>query len=423
VSAVTPTESIGRTGGRIGIAILVGSALGYLVVVGTGRLLDNADYAIFMTFWGALFGLGSALGPIEQELSRLSAHAAVTGRPVGRDAVTTTVVGAVAVAAVGLALVTPAATDRLFGGNAVLGVVVAVCGVAFAAQFAVRGLLIGTDQIRPYAKLIVAEAAVRPLLIAVVVVLGMSGMVSLAIAVGVGSFAWILFVRSAVGRVDRSLPGDPVRVVTPRVLLLLAGAALTASVITGYPAMVGLLAPGGDRDALAGLYAALAVARIPLLMFAPVQALAVPMVVRLASAAEGVRRLRRILAVGTVGSVALAALGALVGALIGPWVVSLLFGARYEVGGASVAGLVWSSVILVAVQLLTAALVALVRPGQVLLTWLAVAVTAAGVLVVDFADPVERAVWGLAIAPTVGLVVAVVFVARAAGRHRESVGN
>ncbi|PPK65955.1 hypothetical protein V5P93_000151 [Actinokineospora auranticolor] len=402
----------GRSVGRVTLAILAGSALGYAVVILTGRLLDKPDYVVFMTFWGLLFGLGSALSPLEQELSRQSAVAKTHGGKLGSNAVTALVVGLVAVGVAGAVTLVPGVNTRLFGDDYWLGAVVLVGGLAFAVQFAVRGLLVGDNQVDPYAGLIIVEAAVRPVVMVALVVAALHSTLTLAVAAGVGSFAWLLFGRRAGARVDRHLPGDPSGAVVRRMLMLFSSAALTASVVTGYPAMVGLLAPGGDPDRLGSLYAALAVARIPLLLFAAVQALAVPVVVRMSSTPEGLRRLRKVLAVGTLGAVGLAGLGAVVGLLIGPWAVRFMLGAKYDVAGWVVAGLVWSSVLIAVVQLLAAVLVARVRPGAVLLAWAVVSVTSAVVLVVGPGDHVARAVLGLVVGPTLGVLVAAVLVAR-----------
>ncbi|WP_121390923.1 lipopolysaccharide biosynthesis protein [Actinokineospora cianjurensis] len=406
------TAAVGKSVGRVGLAILAGSALGYAVLILTGRLFNPADYAIFMTFWGLLFGLGSALSPLEQELSRQSALAGARGTKVGADGVTALVTGLVAVAVVAAIPLIPTVNERLFRGQYWLAVVVLVAGVAFAVQFAVRGVLVGNNEVGAYSWLIVVESAVRPLVIVALVLAALGGMVPLAVAVALGSFAWVLFTRRTRTHLDPALPGDPPRVVVPRMLMLFASSALTAAVITGYPAVVSLLVPPGDEDRLGTLFAALAVARVPLLLFSAVQAIAVPVVVRLSQSPDGLRRLRRLLAVGTVGAVALAALGGLVGLLIGPWVVSLLFGADFVVAGWAVAGLVWSSVLIAVLQLLAAVLVARVRPTQVLAVW--AVVTAAAVLVVALwpGDAVLKAVLGLVVGPTVGLLVAAVAVAK-----------
>jgi O-antigen/teichoic acid export membrane protein len=378
--------------GKIGVAMLAGSLLGYALTVLVGRVLAPGEYATFMTFWGLLFGLGSAVSPVEQEVARLSAEAHVAGRRTGMDVVRALATAGVVVAVVGVV-----------DGNYALGVIVLVAGVAFAAQFAVRGLLIGRDETTSYAWLLTVEAAIRMVAIGVILAVGLGRMVPFAIAVGLGSFVWLPFARRAGAQVDRHVRGAPVG---RRVSTLLLSSALTASVITGFPAMVALLAPGGDNTKLGAFYAALAVARIPLLLFAAVQALAVPMVVRLSVTEEGRHRLRRLLSLGGIGGVALAAVAAAVAVPVGPWVVRLLYGSKYVVAGWAVAGLMWSAVLLAMIQLLAAVMVARKRVGHVLVTWAVVAVLTALTLALLPGDPLVRATIGLGVGPFAGFVVA-----------------
>ncbi|GAA1019853.1 MULTISPECIES: hypothetical protein [Amycolatopsis] len=399
-----------RTAGKLGGSLIAAIILGYVLTVACARLLPPDQYATFLTFWGLLMGLGSALSPLEQELSRQSATAALTGGVAGRGALRAVVVSAAAAGAFGLALLIPPINDRLFHGTWELALVVVAGGIAFACQFGVRGLLIGQHQVKHFAGLIVAEPAVRALVLGLLVIATAYRLVPLALAVAAGSFAWLLFIRKAWRLLDVRADGDGWAVTSRRMLMLLLGAALTATVITGYPALVGLLAPGGDRDRLGAVFAALVIARLPLTLVAPVQSLAVPFVVRLSATADGRGRLRRVLLLGTFAALALAALGALVGMLIGPWAVELVYGAAYQVDGWAVAGLVWSSVLLVPMQLLTAVLVARAQANRVLITWAVVAVTAAALLLAIPGDTVLRAVVSLAVAPMAGLVVVLVFV-------------
>jgi O-antigen/teichoic acid export membrane protein len=407
------TAGVGRSAGKIGIAILVGSVLGYVLTVVVARVLTPAEYTVFMTFWGLLFGLGSALSPLEQELARLSAVAKVAGRKPGADVVRSLAVATVVVLAVGAILLMPGVSSQLFGDHYALGIIVLVGGVAFAVQFAVRGLLIGQDEISPYSWLLVVEAGVRPLAVGVLVAIAFTGMIPFALAVVLGSFAWLVFVHRVPSQIDRTTPSESWGEVTKRVLVLLLGAALTASMITGYPAMIQILAPGGDKDKLGGFLAALAVSRIPLLLFASIQALAVPTVVRLSVSPDGLARLRRLLVLGSLGALVLAAAAAAISFLIGPWVVGLLYGWDYVVAAWVVAGLMWSAVILAAMQLLVAVLVANKRVGGVLLTWAITMVLAGLVLLFGPGDPVQRATLAVVIGPTVGLGVVLALVLRA----------
>lgn len=413
VSSEELAKDTGKSAGRIGVYLLIAIALGYVLTVVWGRVLPPEDNAVLLSFWGMLMGLGAALSPLEQEISRQSAHAALEGRKAGRPAVIAFVTSLVAVAVVALLTLIPAVTGKVYGGQFALAVIVLAGGLSFAFQFAARGLLIGQDHVRAYSWLILVEAAVRILVVAALVIAGLTQLYWFAIAAATGSFAWLLFARGAAKLVDPKLDVDePAKPVVTNMLMLLAGAGLTASVITGYPALVSLLAPGGDKDKLGVLFLALFVARTPLTLMAPVQALAVPTVVRLSSTEEGKHRLRRLLALGSAGALALAALGALIGWLIGPWVVRLVYGAKNDPEAWWMAGLVWSSVLLAAMQLLAAVLVAQAKATKVLITWAAVVVATALVLLFFPGDPVVRAVVGLAAGPTVGLLVVMAFVVR-----------
>jgi len=400
------------TAGSLGGSLIVSIGLGYLLTVACQRLLPPQEYAIFVTFWGLVMGLGSTLSPLEQELSRQSAVAALTGGKAGRPALRAVAVGVVVAAAFSLALLIPPINDRLFHGDWSLAVIVLAGGVAFACQFGTRGLLIGQHKVKAFSLLVVAEPAVRALVLGVLFVSVAYNVVSLAIAVAAGSFAWLLFARPVAGLVDPHQDGEGWRPVTARILVLMAGAGLTASVITGYPAMVSLLAPGGSDADVGVLFATLTVSRVPLLLLSPLQALAVPTVVRLSGTEEGRHRLRRLLAIGALGTVVVGTVGALVGLLIGPWLVSLLYGAKFVAQGWWVAWMVWGAVVLTALQLMTAVLVARKQANKVLVTWAVVAAATVAVLLLAPGDPVVKAVAGLAVAPTLGLAVVLVFVLR-----------
>ena len=69
-------NTIPRAGSRVlnvGAAIAVSSVVGYLLLALVGRKLSTADFGLFMSFWGMLFGLASSLSMIEQEAARQSA--------------------------------------------------------------------------------------------------------------------------------------------------------------------------------------------------------------------------------------------------------------------------------------------------------------------------------------------------------------
>ncbi|CCH27493.1 hypothetical protein [Saccharothrix espanaensis] len=396
----------GRSLGTVGIATLVAAVLGYPLLVVTARVLSPLDNEVFLTFWGLLFGAGAVMSTIEQEVSRQTTLADVAGKRAGFGVAQVVAVCAVAVLVLGLVVLLPPVSSRLFGdGGGSIALAAAGGALGFALQFGLRGLLLGSGQVKPYSALVVVEPLIRAVLLGGFVVAGLNGLVPLTIAVAAGSLAWLVFAWRARPLVDLRGDREPWAVVARRMVVLMLGAGLVASVLTGYPAVAKLFKSPADGDSLTALFLTLTVARLPLLLLSPVQALAVPTVVRLSVDAAGRRRLRALLAKGAAAAVGVAALGAGLGALLGPWVIPLVFSAKYLVESWVVAGLVWSSVVLGAVMLLAAVLVARKQVGAQLVLWAVVAATSVLVLWLWPADIVVRAVLGLVVAPTVGLAL------------------
>ncbi|WP_258726405.1 hypothetical protein [Cellulomonas sp. NS3] len=387
----------------IGVAIGVASLAGYALLALVGKVLDPASFGLFVAFWGVLFGLGSSLSTIEQESARRAANSETeTGPSTG------TVTAAAAVLAVGAAALTllPPVASRLYGDpESTIGLVVVVAAFGFAVQFAVRGVLIGSDEVGQYAGLVVAEALSRLVLLLVIIVAVGLTLPTAAVAVGVGSFAWVLWAR----RLGSVVPlGRPqVRTLGPalrRAASLMVAAALTASVITGYPTMVTALTDTPPGAAGGAVFAALTVSRIPLLLVSPIQALAVPAVVRWSAQGDGAPSpLRRMLVLGTGGAVLLAVVGGLVGALVGPWVVRVVYTDEYDVEGLAVGLLVASSCLLAWVLLLSAALVALSAYRHMIGAWAVAAGSTALWLTVSDLDVVATTAVGALVGPLAAL--------------------
>jgi O-antigen/teichoic acid export membrane protein len=290
-----------------------------------------------------------------------------------------------------------------------------VAALGFAVQFAVRGLLVGSGTVRSYARLLVAEPALRlVILFGLLLTVGLD-LRTAAIAVGAGSFAWLLWGVRARGIVPgRHLTAATWRAATARAGSLMLGAALTASVITGFPTLVTALTDGDPGASGGAVLAALTVSRVPVLRVSPVQALTVPFVVRARerSAAGGTSPLRRGLAVGTLGAVCLGLAAGAVAWAIGPWVVRLVYGDEYRIPGAAIALLVASACLLAWVQLLSAALIALSAHRAMLAMW-AVAVGATVVwLLMSPLDVVDTTAVGSLMGPLGALACGILLLAR-----------
>jgi O-antigen/teichoic acid export membrane protein len=191
------------------------------------------------------------------------------------------------------------------------------------------------------------------------------------------------------------------------------GAALIASVITGFPTLVTALTDGSPGAAGGAVFAALTVSRVPLLLTSPIQALAVPFVVRARedAATDGPARLRKGLALGTGGFLALGLIGAAIAWAIGPWVVQLVYGSRYDVPRAAIALLVLSACLLAWSQLLSAALIALSAHRRMLAMWGAAVVATVVWLLVSPLDVVATTAVGSLAGPLAALACGIPMIA------------
>lgn len=401
--------------GTVGSAMAVSSLLGYVLLAGVARWLTEADFAVFLSTWGVIFGLGSALSVVEQEVSRQSAAAKAVGARTGRSSLQILTLAAVVAVAVSVGIALSPLGESVYGGYRSIAILTCLATVGFGPQFFVRGLLVGHGRLRPYAAVLVIEPVLR-LVVAGALALALTSdrLVPMVLAVVTGSFAWLFVVLGARGLVDVRSGGEPWGRVSRRVLVLGSASALTACLLTGYPAIV--TAVVGSTEGLATLFTVITATRVPLILVSPVQALAVPAVVRLVYAGK-TRELRSYLVKGMGALAVTAALGAVGGALLGPWAVRVFFGAQYEASPLMVAILLASTVVIAGILLQAAALLALQRYGSLLLTWGTAVVAALVVLAAWPGAAPERGTAGLAVAALVGCAVGTAQLARATRSH------
>jgi O-antigen/teichoic acid export membrane protein len=402
--------ALGTVGGALGVSSLLSYALLALVA----RWLTEAQYAVFLSTWGLVFGLGSVLSVVEQEVSRYAAEARGRRGRVPRGAVQVLVLcGALALLTVLVVAASPLGSSVL-GGLRSLAVLACVSTAGFAVQFFVRGVLVGTGLLRPYGTVLLLEASLRLVVAgALAAAVASDRLVPLVAAVVAGSFAWLPFVRRTTTLVDPHGGSEPWPALSRRVLLLAASSGLTACLLTGYPAVV--TAVVGSTAGLATLFASISATRVPLLLLAPVQALAVPVVVHLVRDGQ-MATLRRYLVRGGLVLLAAAVVGAAAAFVLGPPVVALMFGARYEPPPVMVAALTASTILIAGVLLQGAALLALQRYAAVVATWGAAVVAALVLLVTWPGEVADRGVAGLVAASVVGCAVGTWALARATVR-------
>jgi O-antigen/teichoic acid export membrane protein len=356
----------------VAAGLLVSGLTSYGFLAIAARALGPVRYAPVSVLWTLVFLAAPGIFlPLEQEVGRaVSARRAqgLGGRSVVLRATAAGGVVAVVVAMAAVAARGPL-VSRLFDGDQLLLVGFVLAMLAYLAYFVVRGLLAGSGAFGAYAALISAEGLVRVLACGALAAVGIhvAGayglIVGLPCLVGVG-------VGLSLGR-GLMRPGPPAHwaEISHAVGFLVAGSVLGQFLVNVGPLAVKVLAGNADQAAAGTFLNGLLMARIPLFFFQAVQAALLPALA--AQAARGQLAefrhglLRLVFGVAAVAAVAVAG-----SALLGPWVVSHLFGAAYQIGHLDMALLSASSGLYMVALALVQGVIALAGHRLVPLGWL-----------------------------------------------------
>jgi O-antigen/teichoic acid export membrane protein len=384
--------------GRLGAAAPVGGGLvlvgaaAYLVMALAGHTLAPRDYAAA----ASMFLLTAIVGPgvfaaVEQQTNHeVSARLAV-GAPL-RAVIWAAGAVCAALTALMVALVLalgPLLVPRAFAGHtALLGAtVLAVVGAAGA--YLLRGIVAGQRRYGWYGASLAAEGLGRLLPCAVLALLGAASAERFGWAFAVGCLVAAVVSLPAVA--DRIVPKD--RPVAPAPgSAVLPGAAVGAAGVRRLAGAIGFLACAssltllvtnlapvvltsrlgdgpGEAELAASFVSLFLLARIPLFLFAPVQAFLLPALSAAAQRGDlAAVRSRVRLALLAVAAVGLP--GVLAATLLGPWASRALFHAPIELSR-PVAGLLGvSTVAMMAAGILQPALVALRRNRAATAAWI-----------------------------------------------------
>jgi len=298
---------------------------GYLTLVLGGRTLDATGFAAVTSFYLLLNVAGRGLcSASELELTRAVAHA-------GRDHAGVNAVcragarhsAAMAALAVGAVFAAWPLLDRVFDGDPVLIVLLALSLPGMATSYLLRGPLAGTRRYHPYAVTYAIEATVVLLFGLVLAILRITDVRWWVLGLALGPFVATIVVSVSLRHAARRVlsiggPADTrVRELVAAVVIL-----TSTQAVWNLPPVL-LTARTTDTPAIAAGFAAVAlVLRIPVLLFPAVQALALPTLAE-RSRSGGLPRVR----VGVLGVLAMLAAAWLVGAtVLTPLAVHLTFG-------------------------------------------------------------------------------------------------
>lgn len=404
------TRTRRRQFGLLSVSFFAASGLGLLLLVVVARWLTPAENAHFQAVWGLIFAFGSVLGSVEQEVTRRATSAAIDGRRTPVGAVQAIALAALAclVLLAGLLATPPGRVIVQDSGPVIALTLLSVLN--FSVLILARGVLLGAHSMRGYTGLLVGEALMRLVIIGVLVLLGVDAAVEWAVfATVVGSLVWVAALRRLASSMDWSGGRDPWRRVGGTVAALAIANGLSALVLTGFPAVAAVVL--GDPGELAVLFAVITLARTPLALLAPVQALTVPTVVRWSRGGD-TERLSRALRNIAVGSAVTALLGAAVGYVIGPWGVALVLGADYRPGPGMAALVAAATCVMAGALLQAAALVALQRYWSLTACWATAIASAAVLMLAAPWDAEQRGLGGFTLASLVAFLATAVAVRR-----------
>jgi O-antigen/teichoic acid export membrane protein len=365
---------------------LLGAVGAYLFQVVGGRSLGTEAFAPIAALWTAFFILVTVmLVPLEQYVTRESSRG---HRVLGRSAAPIVVLGAVT-AGIGAAFVL-LTRERLFEGNPIYAVQMALMVAGYTVLFAGKGLLAGTRRFRSVGTVLLAESGIR-LVLGIVLLQVRADAVMLGwamAAAGLGVFV-LPFWRSDAGEASPSAAHP-----TAFLGRYIVGSGASQLLLAGAP--LGVAALGGSPALISVVFVTFTLYRAPLTLIYSLQGRILPMLVKMSDEEDhgGLRGLgARIAAVG--GGLTL--LAGAVGWSVGPEVVVLFFGSEFApqrvVAALAAAGVMAAS----AAQVTGQVLVAGGRTGRLALAWVTGLVIAVLVAAVAAGSPDVRVALGFAI--------------------------
>jgi O-antigen/teichoic acid export membrane protein len=373
-----PEPTAQQRGGRptlmvgAGLVVLGLSASAFLVLA--ARATGPEAFAGLAVLWTLVYTVGIGLFlPFEQELAR-----AVSGRAAGGEGAGPVVRRAARAAGGLLALLTvlvlvtlPWTGQVLFAGSgaAVAGLLLACAGLA--AQYVQRGTFSGSGRFGAYATQIAVEGAVRLLGTAALVVAGVSAAAPYALLLGAAPLASVVAVAGPFVPLVRRAGRPAVWRELSVNLLWLLGASLAAQGLANLGTVaVRLLGRSLDPDTAGHFMSGLTVARIPLFLFAAVQAVLLPRLTGHLARGEH-RSFRRQLVTVLAATGALGLAGVVGAGLLGPEVLRLLFGPDFALPRADLAWLAVSTAVYMLALTFQPAVIALDEHRANALAWLA----------------------------------------------------
>jgi O-antigen/teichoic acid export membrane protein len=414
-------ESVPEGTFAVGAGLLIASVTSYIFLVLALNSLDESGKAGFGAFWGLIFVAGPGFFlPLEQEVGRSIAHRAaqgIGGAPLVHKAARLggLLTAVLVVAALGFSGVL---TDKMFHGEELLVVALALGLVGFFVMHTARGTLSGNGRFRPYGEMLAIEGIVRLVGAIVLAVLGVDDAGAYGLCLAIAPFVAVLLALRNQRGLLRPGPDAPYSELSNALGFLLGGSVLMQ--LLGYSPLlaVNLLETSTDKTAAATFTTAFVMARIPILLFQAVQGTLLPRLANLAGAGRhddfraGLKRLM-ILVLGV------AALGSLLAFTLGPPVGEILF-EDFAIGNTDLGLLATGSGAFIVALTIAQALIALEGHARQTVSWF-VGILVFGVVVAVVSDLFLRVELAFLLGSIAAALMMLFFLVRdlRSGRHGE----
>lgn len=410
-----PTGIGPRSGLGIAAAFFTASALGFILLGVLARWVTREQNAQFLALWGLVFGIGSALSAIEQEIVRLATNSHIDGTAVPARAIQVVGLAVLVAGAVLMAILMLPGVGELLRTSLIVCLLVFLATGGFAVQCLSRAVLLGTGQVGSYVTVVICEATFRLVLVLLFLFVGVSPTLAVTtLVIAIGCFGWIPVFHRVTSQLSWSGQRSSMRSVGSTVGALGLANGLQSLQVTAFTA----LAPAvmGTSAAIAPVLGAATMARLPLVALTPVQAMAVPIATRMVREGRE-RQLLVLVAKLSAGGAICSAIALVAGWLFGPWALRIYMGESYVIAPAVVATLLAAGCVLAVALLEAAAIIALERYWTAALVWAIGALSLTLTMAFTPGGPDVRVAAGVSVGAVVSWLLATVAVTREARRR------
>jgi O-antigen/teichoic acid export membrane protein len=369
-----PLTLLPRGARKVSVGLVVLGVSSYAFLALAGRGLDDAPYSSLSVLWVLLFTVGPGIFlPLEQELGRVVSSRRAIGlayRPVVVKAMWG-VVGVVLSFSIAFGVFGDVVGRRLLGGDAAAEWSLVAGVAALAVSSVARGLFAGRGEFGRYAVQLGSDGSFRLLMGVGLIVAQVRTVWIWGAALVAAPVLSVLVSGWGSKSVEPVSDGPHIAdgIGFSHALFALLGATLASQILANGCVIVAQLAKGPGQEAVAGaLLIGLIVARVPLFLYAAVQASLLP---RLAEvrAHRDLPGFARLLTSTTAVVTLLGAANVVAVAVLGRWVMRVLFG-QHPLSEQVLVLLAVATAAFMIASVLTQGLVALEHHTDTLIAWL-----------------------------------------------------